>query len=253
MCHYLKKILLFTLSCVLLAGCSAAPKKLPSDSQNPPTTQDGEQDRTTAQDGETDMTGPDLTGDGTGSRDELPDSYVYVLPECIFPVSEIPDDDGVAWELLNCEVTKEFGERNMENLNYFWDDNGIDSNGNLVKDCSYIFLSLQYTNTTDSKVKIFRPGKGIYFLDANNIFCDRSETNYIDVHWTGGTVSEVLFYELAPGETITSEVGYIVEDGTLEKYDKIYLAIRQADCWTDAGGATDPNAIFVDLSGLIKP
>jgi hypothetical protein len=59
--------------------------------------------------------------------------------------------------------------------------------------------------------------------------------------------NERYYYDLKPGESITSEVGWVISKDTLDAYDKIYNVVRQDDCWTESGGATDPNAIYIEL------
>ena len=101
--------------------------------------------------------------DSISSQDDIPDIYIYTTEDHIFPMSESTTVDGIIYQVLDCKVTSEFGNRNMENLNYFFGDDGIDSSGNLINDESYVFLTIQFTNTTDSEIEILRNSKGIYF------------------------------------------------------------------------------------------
>ena len=185
--------------------------------------------------------------DSISSQDDLPDIYIYTTEDHIFPMSESTAVDGIIYQVLDCKVTSEFGNRNMENLNHFYGDDGIDSSGNLINDESYVFLTIQFTNTTDSEIEILRNSKGIYFLDKDYIIRDYTcESVYIDEYWSGGTASEIFHYKLASGESITSELGWVVDNQMLEKYIP-YYSMKLDDSTTDFGGSTDPDAVFIEL------
>lgn len=185
------------------------------------------------------------SSDNTGGRSH---SFVYTSEDCIFPMSQSVTADGVEYRVLQCEVTSEFGERTLENLNYFYDDGGIDDKGNLINDTRYVFLTIQYTNTTDTEIEIIRGSKGIAFLDEHFIVDELNiDKVYIDQERLDGPANESYYYYLASGETITSEVGWIVSKETVDNHANIYYAVRQSDCLTDFGGATDPDAIYIEL------
>jgi hypothetical protein len=189
-----------------------------------------------------------LESDNSNSDEDLPTAYVYTTADNIIPMSESATIDGVTYQVLKCEVTSEFGDRNLDNLNYFYDDGGIDDSGNLTNNSRYIFLTIQYTNTTDSEIEINQGGKGIYFLDEHYIVTDYNGNSvYIDMENSEKPANERDYYDLKPGESITSEVGWVISKDTLDAYDKIYNVVRQVDCWTESGGATDPNAIYIEL------
>ena len=184
------------------------------------------------------------------SGDDLPIAYIYTTEDHIIPMSESAVIDGVTCQILDCIKTSEFGDRKLENLNYFYEDGGIDDKGNLINGGYYFFITFQYTNTTDSEVKISRGSRGIYTLDDRFIVRDYAISDvYIDEYWNGGAPNEVYQYMLAPGESITSEVGFIVTSEEAEEIgdEKLYFALRQADCLTDFGGSTDPEAVYVEL------
>ncbi len=181
--------------------------------------------------------------------DSLPESFIYTTEDNIIPMSESAVIDGVDSRILSCELTPEFGDRNMENLNYFYEDGGIDEKGNLINGNNYLFITFQYTNTTDSEVEILRGSWGLYSIDNRYIIVNYNrESIYIDEYWNGGASNEVYHYRLAPGETITSEVGWVVSEDLLNGSGKLYFALRMEDCETEAGGGvTDPDAVFVEL------
>lgn len=175
-------------------------------------------------------------------------SFIYTSEDCIYPMSQPMTVDGIEYQVLKCEVTSEFGERNLDNLNYFWDDGGIDDKGNLINGNRYVFLTIQYTNTTDAQIEISRPEKGIFFLDEHFIIDDYTiDAVYIDEKKLDGPANESYYYNLAPGETITGEIGWIVSKDAIDNHTNIYYALRQNDCWPEFGGATDPDAIYIVL------
>lgn len=183
----------------------------------------------------------------SGNTGGQPSSFIYTSEDCIHPMSQPVAADGIDYQVLDCEVTSEFGNRKLENLQVF-EDGSIDDKGNLVKDRRYVFLTIQFTNTTDAEVEILRNEKGIFFLDEHRIIDDYTiDAVYIDEYWLGGTAGEIYHYKLAPGETITSEVGWIVSKDAVDNHTNIYYVVRQDDCWTEFGGATDPDAIYIEL------
>jgi hypothetical protein len=216
--------------CTLLAGCGAETVDQSGTVNDQPVT--------------TDPASTESNSDG-----DLPNSYVYTTEENIIPMSERATIDGVTYQVLKCEVTSEFGDRNLDYLDYFYDDGGIDDSGNLTNNSRYIFLTIQYTNTTDSEIEINQGGKGIYFLDEHYIVRDYNvDSVYIDMENPNKPANEIYFYDLEPGESITSEVGWVISKDTLDRYDKIYNVVRQSDCETDVGGSTDPDAVYIELA-----
>ena len=246
MYKYLSMFCVVVFICIFFAGCGSAPVNSSSVTENQVPTGDAgslPQPSTDQKDG-------DLTDSNHELGDDLPIAYIYTTEDHIIPMSESATIDGVTCQILDCVKTSEFGDRKLDNLNYFYDDNGIDDKGNLINGSYYFFITFQYTNTTDSEVEIYRGAKGIYSIDDRFIVRGYAiSANYIDEYWTGGAPNEVYHYKLAPGESVTSEVGFIVTSEAEEwiKNNKLYFALRQADCLTDFGGTTDPEAVFVEL------
>ena len=180
---------------------------------------------------------------------------VYMTEEQFHPMTYVAEIDGITYQILSCEVTSQFGERNLETL---WEDikkgesrfeyRRADANGNLPEEGRYIFLTIQFTNTTDEEVEILRNNGSICFFDEN-LFITNITTDvwYVDEYWEGGTPSEVYHYKLAPGESVTSEVGWIMSKEEIETYGKMYYTPFLSSCSSELGAATDPNAIFMEL------
>lgn len=244
--------LVSALVCVVATGCGNTPAGAGSSSDGYSQVQEdgsGSLDQPPASSEESgEGHSPDVDRD---AADDLPASYVYTAEDNIIPMSESATIDGITWQILACEKTTEFGDRKLENLNYFYGDNDIDDKGNLLKGHYYMFVTFRYTNTTDSEVEILRNAKGISWLDERYIIREyATDCIYIDEYWNGGAPNEVYHYRLAPGESVTSELGYIVRSEVADEVEESYrecMALRFADCWTDFGGSTDPDAVFVEL------
>lgn len=222
-------------ACSILGGCSNSPTD--SLGQNIPNVTEGDNNLT-------DGSGNDpASSENTGGQ-----SFVYTSEDCIYPMSQSVTADGIEYQVLKCEVTSEFGDRNFDNLNYFYNDGGVDDKGNLINDNCYVFLTIQYKNTTDTEVEIIRGSKGIFFLDEHFIVDDlTTDAVYIDEKRPDGPANESYYYSIAPGETISCEVGWIVSKEAVDSHANIYYAVRQDDCLTEFGGATDPDAIYIEL------
>ncbi len=230
--------------CGALVGCGAGPDSQDQNRSGSPSGAEPSSEEASAEPPGSASAVPD-----PGSEDgQAGSACIYTTEDNIIPMSESATIDGIACQILGCEVTSEFGNRNLENLNYFYEEEGIDDKGNLQNDRTYIFLTFQYTNTTDAEVEIVRGTVGVYRLDERLIVRDYSvDAAYIDECWLEGTASEVNHYRLKPGETITSEVGYIVGRDFVEGSGQLYFALRQSDCQGDFGASTDPEAVFVEL------
>lgn len=123
--------------------------------------------------------------------------------------------DGVSFCLLSYERTQEFGERVPENLSDWFE---TDADKNLTGDYYYIFLTLCITNESDETVEVYRTQGEIAVVKENMEYCTAGEPCYVDEEYTGGDPSSVHAWKFAPGESITCEVGYIIEGECLEDY-----------------------------------
>lgn len=49
--------------------------------------------------------------DSISSQDDIPDIYIYTTEDHIFPMSESTTVDGIIYQVLDCKVTSEFGNK----------------------------------------------------------------------------------------------------------------------------------------------
>lgn len=151
------------------------------------------------------VTAPDKAGD-TGDLELLPAEYAQNL----LSLTDTATGNGISYSVLDVQRTKEFGSRTLENLNDL-STGGTDGNGNLLGDEDYLFLTIQFTNATDKAVEILRNQGGLCIINSEGrvLHCN-SETVYCDQKWDGGTPGEMFHWVLAPNESVTSEMGWIV-------------------------------------------
>lgn len=88
------------------------------------------------------VTAPDKAGE-TGDLELLPAEYA----ENLLSLTDTATGNGISYSILDVQRTKEFGSRPLENLNDL-STGGTDENGNLLGEEEYLFLTIQFTNTT---------------------------------------------------------------------------------------------------------
>ena len=147
-------------------------------------------------------------GNPEDTADMEPLSAVYA--KNLLSLTDTATGNGISYSILDIQRTKEFGSRALENLNDL-SRGGTDENGNLLGDEDYLFLTIRFTNTTDQTVEILRNQGGLRTINSEGrvLHCD-SETVYCDQKWDGGTPGEAFHWVLAPNESVTSEMGWIV-------------------------------------------
>lgn len=147
--------------------------------------------------------------------------------------------DGISYKIDSYEHTTEFGNRNKdtvaESLKDSYEGN-IDENYNLSNGYSYIFVTMTYTNNTDEQVEISRNAGAFYIIndDLERLQVGDPGGIYIDNYWTEGKENERYHYVLGAGESVTSEVGYIIQDEWMSEDSKyIYYCIEGIDSKTN--------------------
>ena len=141
-----------------------------------------------------------------GDSEPMPAEYAKNL----LSLTDTATSNGISYYILDVQWTKEFGSRTLENLNDLSRE-GTDKQGNLLGDEDYLFLTIQFTNTTDQTVEILRNQGGLRIINPEGqvLHCN-SETVYCDQKWDGGTPGEMFHWVLAPNESVTSEMGWII-------------------------------------------
>lgn len=182
------------------------------------------------------------TESDTGVVDQAPATYVdaeYVNKNDIISTDDTATIDGISYKIDSYEHTTEFGNRNKdtvaESLKDSYEGN-IDENYNLSNGYSYIFVTMTYTNNTDEQVEILRNAGAFYIIndDLERLQVGDPGGIYIDNYWTEGKENEKYHYVLGAGESVKSEVGYIIQDEWMSEDSKyIYYGIKGIDSKTN--------------------
>lgn len=133
----------------------------------------------------------------------------YTTEDNIVSFGEPADMDGIIYTPLSYEITREFGDRTFDSRLLDWV--ARDDKGNLTAEGeTYVFVTLRITNNREETAIVSRDYGQPFYMDNNDAFrvWAAGETAYIDEWWTGGSLPEFAFWEFAPGESITCEVGY---------------------------------------------
>ena len=181
------------------------------------------------------------TESDTGTSDPI--IYVqepeYVDENDIISTDDTATIDGISYKIDSYEHTTEFGNRNKDTVAEFLKDSyegNIDENYNLSNGYSYIFVTMTYTNNTDEQVEISRNAGAFYIIndDLERLQVGDPGGIYIDNYWTEGKENERYHYVLGAGESVTSEVGYIIQDEWMSEDSKyIYYCIEGIDSKTN--------------------
>lgn len=137
---------------------------------------------------------------------------IYTKEENILPVTESAAAEGISYKIQNVEYTDSFGDRDPERLQIFSPEVKTDGQGNLQGDFKYLFLTVTFTNTGEQTQEIYRTSNGISVIGASlNTVAWTSDACYYDKDWEKGTESQKHHWVLEPGESVTSEVGWVIE------------------------------------------
>lgn len=239
----MKKFSLILLAAVLLAsaliGCGHGESDTPDNDSVQNT-------GTTIQEPSTATLPDDTSGDSDDSLELLPASYAKNL----LSLTDTATSNGISYSVLEVQRTKEFGSRTLENL-IDLSRGGTDENGNLLGDEDYLFLTIQFTNTSDQTVEILRNQGGLRAINSEGqVLHYDSETVYCDQKWDGGTSGEVFLWALAPNESVTSEIGWIGR-GWAERDETVKALLENSQDWSlyyevEASGDTN-ESFFIDL------
>lgn len=116
----------------------------------------------------------------------------------------------ISYQVLETEITKQFGNRKKENLSdvaFAW----ADGNGNLTGDDKYVFVKIRFTNKSNEEKEIYRNAGKIVAIDQDGkIFQTGGDVVYMDTLWEKGEKTEIYHYVLKPNESVESELAYII-------------------------------------------
>lgn len=165
----------------------------------------------------------DIEAEGGGAQatakpDPLPGSApevdyideIYTEEENILPVTQSAAAWGISYKIENVEYTESIGDRDPERFSTSGAETG--SQGTLQGDSRYLFLTITFTNTTEQAQEIYRTSNDISVIGLSlNTVTWSGDACYYDVDWEEGTASKKHHWMLEPGESMTSEVGWIIE------------------------------------------
>lgn len=176
--------------------------------------------------------------DNDTMADEPPATYIqdpeYADEGDIISTDENVTISGVSYKIDSYEHTTQFGNRSKDTVADFLKDlygDAIDDNYNLSNGNSYIFLTLTITNNNAEEIDISRnAGMLCAIKDDMEMVQESADAVYIDKYWNGGQENEVYHYRLKAGESVTSEIGYIITDEYMPENSKnIYYEIKGID------------------------
>lgn len=185
---------------------------------------------------------------------------LFTRQENILSLSDSAAAWGISYKIEKVEYTESFGDRNLEHLQNYMPDAETDSQGNLSGDFKYLFLTITFTNTTDEFREINRNAGGISVIGASLNTLDWSnDVVYYDLYWEEGGPQDFHHWGLEPGESVTSEVGWVIEGcgrmtgaddtlaermGTAGSYE-LYYHVKQFD-------SDNEGSFFIDLGVKVE-
>lgn len=185
---------------------------------------------------------------------------LFTRQENILSLSDSAAAWGISYKIEKVEYTESFGDRNLEHLQNYMPDVETDSQGNLSGDFKYLFLTITFTNTTDEFREINRNAGGISVIGASLNTLDWSnDVVYYDLYWEEGGPQDFHHWGLDPGESVTSEVGWVIEGcgrmtgaddtlaermGTAGSYE-LYYHVKQFD-------SDNEGSFFIDLGVKVE-
>lgn len=148
----------------------------------------------------------------TGEPEAYETETLYTQQENILPLSDSAAAWGISYKIEKVDYTESFGDRNLEHLENYLPNVETDSQGNLSGDFKYLFLTITFTNTTDEFQEINQNAGGISLIGASLNTLDWSnDVVYFDLYWEEGGPQQFHHWGLEPGESVTSEVGWVIE------------------------------------------
>lgn len=143
-------------------------------------------------------------------RDIFYDEAQYAMNENILEGTDEIIYDDISYQVLETEITNQFGNRKKENLSDVASVRA-DENGNLVGDDKYVFVKIRFTNKSKGEKEIYRnTGRIVAISQDRKISLTGGDAVYVDTLWTKGEKTEIYHYVLKPNESVESELAYII-------------------------------------------
>ena len=175
---------------------------------------------------------PDLP-QSTGADNEThgqPENYennvFYLKDGQKAELNEQIEMDGYIWTISSIEVTKERGNRQEADFNYWGEE--MDADGTLTGGKSYLFVMVSCKNNGDAAQEVLLNSNGFVIIDEKGQLSESStEARYISKKQEGNENPVKAFhYLLNPGEeTGMVEIGYIIEDSIINDSADLYYCI----------------------------
>lgn len=173
----------------------------------------------------------------TGPPQVYYEEELYTEEENILSLAESASAWGISYKVEKAEYTESFGDRNPEHLENIMSGAETDSRGNLSGDFKYLFLTITFTNTTDGFQEINRNAGEISVIGASlNTLQWSGDVAFYDTYWEEGGSDKAHHWGLEPGESVTSEVGWVIES--------CQRAAREDDTLAERMGSEGPYELY---------
>lgn len=185
---------------------------------------------------------------------------IYTEEENILPITRQAEAGGISYKIENVEYTENFGDRDQKHLTVFTPGAQADDKGNLSSGYKYLFLEITFTNTTDQTQEIYRTSNGIWVIgESLNTVAWVSDACYYDMDWEKGTESQKHHWVLEAGESVTSEIGWVIEscDSMLAADDALEGRMGSAGPYalyyrTGQSDGNNEGCFFIDLGVKVE-
>ena len=155
--------------------------------------------------------------------EERPEESMYVKSLNIVDMDQEVVYDDIKYKISNIDITKEIGDRSVEDILFF--DEKVDETGNLLDTWSYVWMNVEVTNESKSKVDLsVNTNTFVLIKEDYEILETQTEARYIDPVGDLG-VMQKFHLVLEPQENRKVELGYIVKDEYLG--DELYYCVGQ--------------------------
>lgn len=193
-------ILTAILSLLLISACSI-PHTVPNDTILQENVTHTFQNRTQ---------GAELTAPVQNDTPDYEPDFI-IQKKCLLPKGDtaVIQETGISYSVQNVECSKEFGNRPLENLSDL-SFAVTDEKSNLTGNKRYLFATIKFENISEKTLEINRNNGGPCVITSDYKCFPCGEAVYVDQEWTNGTPEETFHWILKPGESVTSEIGWLI-------------------------------------------